>query len=323
MIDLAKLQRQALADGCVPVVGALIPDTKGQVFVHRRGYDRAFLPGCWDIVGGHVELGESLVDALRREVEEETGWALAGDPELIHVADWQIGSTEPRREFDFLVEVVGDLARPRLEQPKHVEFRWLGTGELAILAENRAADGGLVRRLAELALRSTGGEGLRFPHATLFVGDEVGDEIDVLRARWDPAMARQIRPHATVAYPEELPSLDETVVRVDEAARIARPFRLRIGEVRRFAPPGDGLYMIVDDLTGGWGMLREAIVGGGDVPTLEPHLTVVHPRTSGMIERASAELAGVAISREVEVRDVAVTAFDGHVWRTVERFGLR
>jgi hypothetical protein len=48
-IDYAALQREAEHDGHKPVVGALILDCAGRVFVHRRGWDRSFLPGCWDI----------------------------------------------------------------------------------------------------------------------------------------------------------------------------------------------------------------------------------------------------------------------------------
>lgn len=88
-----------------------------------------------------------MLEALAREVEEETGWRLVGTRSLIHVADW-LG----RREFDFLVDVEGALDRPRLELPKHVEFRWVGPDDMQLLDENRAIDEGLVRRLVELAL---------------------------------------------------------------------------------------------------------------------------------------------------------------------------
>ncbi|WPO69906.1 NUDIX hydrolase [Streptomyces sp. KN37] len=37
------------------------------------GPGRRLFPDCWDIVGGHVEPGESLLDTLAREVAEETG----------------------------------------------------------------------------------------------------------------------------------------------------------------------------------------------------------------------------------------------------------
>lgn len=158
MPDLAALQRQAQVDGRQPVVGALIRDPQGRVFVHRRGWDRRLLPGCWDIVGGHVEPGESLEAALAREILEETGWSLVGTPELLDVNDWETatdGDVHRRREFDFAVEVAGDLDAPPLERPKHIEYRWIGPADLAILDENRAADDGLIRRLVTLALSRT------------------------------------------------------------------------------------------------------------------------------------------------------------------------
>ena len=145
--DYAALQAAAEADGLRVTVGALIVDDRGRAFVHRRGWDRELFPGCWDIVGGHVEPGESMLEALAREIEEETGWRLVGEPALVDVSEWK-----GRREFDFLVEVEGDLGRPRLELPQHIEFRWVSLEELPLLDENRIVDEGLVRRLVELAL---------------------------------------------------------------------------------------------------------------------------------------------------------------------------
>jgi 8-oxo-dGTP pyrophosphatase MutT (NUDIX family) len=161
VVDLEALHRQARADGYEVVVGALILNEAARVFVHRRGYDRVLLPGCWDIVGGHVDGDETLLDALRREVAEETGWDVVGEPELLYVSDWQLNTPTLHREFDFLVSVVGDLHRPRLERPKHIEFRWLAADELDVLAENRDSDDGLVRRLVELALTSPEAKALR------------------------------------------------------------------------------------------------------------------------------------------------------------------
>ena len=46
-------------------VGALLV-CDGRVLLGRRSEDRAWLPGAWDVIGGHVEAGESAEAALRR-----------------------------------------------------------------------------------------------------------------------------------------------------------------------------------------------------------------------------------------------------------------
>lgn len=146
MIDYRSLQTQAETEGRLCAAGALILDQDGRVFVHRRGWDRSILPGCWDIVGGHVEPREGLLEALSREVEEETGWLVTDSPHLAYVGDWETvenGRAALRREFDFLVEVEGNLDQPRLERSKHIEFRWVGVDDLSLFEENRGLDGNL------------------------------------------------------------------------------------------------------------------------------------------------------------------------------------
>ena len=155
LTELAEAQRAAQRNGRVCAVAALIRDSGGRVLVQRRGPGRSLLPNCWDIVGGHVDVGEDLLTALRREVEEETGWRVRDVPELMHVEDWEWQNpdgVERVREFDFYVEVEGDLEHPRLEVPKHTEFRWVALGETALLDENRGLDGGYIRRIVEKAL---------------------------------------------------------------------------------------------------------------------------------------------------------------------------
>jgi 8-oxo-dGTP pyrophosphatase MutT (NUDIX family) len=153
--DLEELRRQAIEDGRRPVVGAIVRNHEGKVFVHRRGPDRVFLPDGWDVLGGHVEQGESLLGALAREIEEESGWKLTGRSELIYTVDWETnedGSPNRRREFDFLVEVAGDLEHPRIERPQHTAHLWIGRDDIHLLDENDGRDFGIVRHIVELGL---------------------------------------------------------------------------------------------------------------------------------------------------------------------------
>ena len=96
---LVKLQREAETLQRECVVDATIIDGKGRAFVQKRAPNRRLLPNCWDLVGGHVERGETLVEALTREIEEESGWRLVRLLRLIAVTDWeaeQAGQLRPK-----------------------------------------------------------------------------------------------------------------------------------------------------------------------------------------------------------------------------------
>lgn len=136
---LARFAATAQAAGRSIVVGALITDAAGRIYVQRRSLTRALFPGCWDLVGGHLEAGETIAETLGRELNEETGWALMALGPVVELLDWEAGGVR-RREVDFLVMAAGDLEHPRLEASKHVEGRWLKPDELPVLLEGRRRD---------------------------------------------------------------------------------------------------------------------------------------------------------------------------------------
>lgn len=131
-------------------VGALILNSEGRVYVQRRTLTRKVFPGTWDIVGGHVETGESLQEAIAREINEETGWALRKIGMQIADWEWEHGGVV-RREIDYLVEVDGDLPTPRLEAGKHDRCAWIGWDNLELMMEGRD-DGD--RRLRDIVARA-------------------------------------------------------------------------------------------------------------------------------------------------------------------------
>lgn len=64
------------ATSLVPAVSAVVTDGEGRILLHLRADNR-----LWSIPGGAIELGESVAEAVAREVQEETGFLV--EPEEI------------------------------------------------------------------------------------------------------------------------------------------------------------------------------------------------------------------------------------------------
>lgn len=160
-------------------------------------------------------------------------------------------------------------------------------------------------------------------HATIFVPPDLAEPLEVTRRQWDPDMAAVIPAHVTVVYPNEAPVRDVLVDRVRAAAARVAPFRLRLGPRACFGRPEDGIYVDVEDIDGGFGDLREAMLGAErrHVP-YTPHVTILHPRTSRRGRELWDSGWSAPPSREFTVREVAITAFDGTRWPAVMTFAL-
>ena len=112
-----------------------------------RGHDvllvkRAYPPraGEWSLPGGRLELGESLVDGVRREVREETGLEVEVGP-LVEVFDRVHRDADGRVRYHFVIAdylchpIGGALAAG----DDAAAARWVPRGEVALLGVNAHA----------------------------------------------------------------------------------------------------------------------------------------------------------------------------------------
>jgi 8-oxo-dGTP diphosphatase len=133
------------------VVGAVIRDRAGRLFAQRRTASRRLFPDSWDLVGGHRDPDEPILDALAREITEETGWTLSRIVAGLGVIEYTGDDGMARKEIDFLVEVDGDLDHPMLEQGKHEQPRWIKRDQIADLLRERRPGEDLVQGILERA----------------------------------------------------------------------------------------------------------------------------------------------------------------------------
>ncbi|PIU78328.1 MAG: nucleotide exchange factor GrpE [Candidatus Moranbacteria bacterium CG06_land_8_20_14_3_00_43_56] len=111
-----------------PIVGALIVNKEGKVLL-ARGKKWG---GKYTCFGGHVELGESLEDAIKREVKEEAGL----DVEVIDKLLFQDSVFEKdfhkKKHFvftDFLCKYGGNNSSVRTNKEYENEFDWYTINE--------------------------------------------------------------------------------------------------------------------------------------------------------------------------------------------------
>ncbi|HDM26947.1 MAG TPA: NUDIX domain-containing protein [Candidatus Bathyarchaeota archaeon] len=112
----------------VLAVAAIIVDN-GEILLVKRANEPA--RGKWSPPGGVVELGESLVDAVRREVREECGLEIEVDG-LLDVVEVVRRDSKGRIRFhyvilDYLAHPTGGELRPGEDAS---EVRWIPLREL-------------------------------------------------------------------------------------------------------------------------------------------------------------------------------------------------
>ncbi|MCP2343286.1 NUDIX domain-containing protein [Actinomadura rupiterrae] len=128
-LDLPRLAARAVRDGIGKlVVGAVVHD-QGKVLILRRSPTDPFLPGIEELPSGGVDDGESLADALARELAEEIGWdgPLDLDAGFVATFDYLTGSGRRARQFTFGLP---SNASAVVLSDEHVGFRWLEPVEL-------------------------------------------------------------------------------------------------------------------------------------------------------------------------------------------------
>jgi ADP-ribose pyrophosphatase YjhB (NUDIX family) len=109
-------------------VKIFLKNTEGKYLLLKRSLEKyPNVKGVWDIVGGRIEPGFTLVENLRREVMEETQLEITSEPELIFAQDIIPSNEKHVVRLTYTGETIGD---PVLDTKENTEYAWLTLGEI-------------------------------------------------------------------------------------------------------------------------------------------------------------------------------------------------
>ena len=92
-------------------------DDNDQILILKRSEGMEKFAGEWDLPGGHAEVGESDLDALRREVKEETSLDIASPKEILQKGRIKFYKT---RRYRGIIEL----------SDEHTEYKWVTIEDL-------------------------------------------------------------------------------------------------------------------------------------------------------------------------------------------------
>ena len=111
-----------------------------EIMVARRALTKKFLPGKFELPGGHIDFGETLTDGLRRELKEELGIdVVVGDTVGVFTYVNEVKRSHSV-EIVYFAQLAGGCS-PKINPEDHSEIIWISQDNLYIVEdENGSGD---------------------------------------------------------------------------------------------------------------------------------------------------------------------------------------
>jgi len=111
-----------------PVVHVHVFNSEGKLLLQKRKLTKDIQPGKWDTsVGGHIQSGEALEDAIKREVLEEIGMTV--DLTRLRPIGRYVFESEIEREYVYSYAYTND-GPFRIQEEEIDEVRFLSKAEI-------------------------------------------------------------------------------------------------------------------------------------------------------------------------------------------------
>lgn len=100
-----------------------------KIFLPKRADTKKFLPGVFELPGGHIDYGENIVEGLKREIMEEHGMRIkVGDPFAAFTYTNEIKGSHSV-EVVYFATFEDPIENIKLNPEDHSEFKWVSQDE--------------------------------------------------------------------------------------------------------------------------------------------------------------------------------------------------
>ena len=113
------------------MAGHALIEKEGLYLVTRRSQKNDYMPGKWDLPGGEVKIGETVEQALTREVFEETGLSINIE-RLIYLYS-NIDQVPKRQTFQAVYSCQYVYGEVKIDQKEHDDFQWCNWDKISSL----------------------------------------------------------------------------------------------------------------------------------------------------------------------------------------------
>lgn len=101
-----------------------------KVFMAKRADTKKFLPGVYELPGGHIDFGEKVTDGLVREIQEEFGVQVRlGDPFAVFTYQNEVKGSHSI-EVIYFAQLIDPETEPKMNPEDHSSCGWFAESEL-------------------------------------------------------------------------------------------------------------------------------------------------------------------------------------------------
>ncbi len=109
---------------------AFIYNSNKQLLIGKRADNLNFLPGKYELLGGHIEFGETLEDGLKRELKEEMDIDITVEEPFYAFTYLLKNNTKHAVEINYFAKMTDENQAITVDPHEHSGYKWISEDEI-------------------------------------------------------------------------------------------------------------------------------------------------------------------------------------------------